>query len=249
MRLSRSDLENALGFVREAGDAAGDEPFPVHLLDGLASLVRCETVSYCEVDRRLGTTQYAACNDPRPGAPEDAYWATVHEHPIRNHRTATGSLAVFKIYDFVTPAQLSKTQFYADYIRPWTTPFMMSFGLPAPAGQTRTFILDRDESDFGERERALLEVLRPHLAQTRRALDERRRAGSALVLAPNATLTPRETEILAWVAEGLTNRAIAERLWISPGTVRRHLDNIYAKLDVHTRGAAVRMAQGDNSEK
>jgi LuxR family transcriptional regulator, maltose regulon positive regulatory protein len=55
----------------------------------------------------------------------------------------------------------------------------------------------------------------------------------------NKVLTPRETEILGWVAEGLTNRGIAEKLWISPGTVRRHLDNIYDKLEVHTRTAAV----------
>ena len=52
-------------------------------------------------------------------------------------------------------------------------------------------------------------------------------------------LTAREREILDLVAEGMTNAEIAERLWVSPGTVRRHLENIYAKLGVHTRTAAV----------
>jgi DNA-binding CsgD family transcriptional regulator len=52
-------------------------------------------------------------------------------------------------------------------------------------------------------------------------------------------LTAREREILDLVAEGRTNAEIAERLWVSPGTVRRHLENIYAKLGVHTRTAAV----------
>lgn len=51
-------------------------------------------------------------------------------------------------------------------------------------------------------------------------------------------LTPREREILDLVAQGKTNAEIAERLWVSPGTVRKHLENVYGKLEVHTRSAA-----------
>ena len=53
-----------------------------------------------------------------------------------------------------------------------------------------------------------------------------------------ADLTRREREILAWVARGKTNPQIAELLWLSPGTVRKHLENVYAKLGVKTRTAA-----------
>jgi DNA-binding NarL/FixJ family response regulator len=56
-------------------------------------------------------------------------------------------------------------------------------------------------------------------------------------------LTFRELEVLNLVAEGMTNGEIAQRLWISPGTVRRHLENIYEKLGVHTRTAAVAAAR------
>jgi DNA-binding NarL/FixJ family response regulator len=52
-------------------------------------------------------------------------------------------------------------------------------------------------------------------------------------------LTSREREIVDLVAEGRTNAEIAERLCVSSGTVRKHLDNVYAKLGVHTRTAAV----------
>jgi DNA-binding NarL/FixJ family response regulator len=58
-------------------------------------------------------------------------------------------------------------------------------------------------------------------------------------------LTPREHEVVMLVAEGLTNKQIAERLWISPGTVRRHLQNAFAKLGVHTRTAAVARLRND----
>jgi DNA-binding CsgD family transcriptional regulator len=52
-------------------------------------------------------------------------------------------------------------------------------------------------------------------------------------------LTRREREILAWVARGKTNAQIGEALWIAPSTVRKHLENIYPKLGVRTRTAAV----------
>jgi DNA-binding CsgD family transcriptional regulator len=52
-------------------------------------------------------------------------------------------------------------------------------------------------------------------------------------------LTPRERQILAWVARGKSNVEVAETLWIAPSTVRKHLENIYAKLGVGSRTAAV----------
>jgi DNA-binding CsgD family transcriptional regulator len=45
--------------------------------------------------------------------------------------------------------------------------------------------------------------------------------------------------VLAWVARGKRNAEVAELLSLSPGTVRKHLQNVYAKLAVNTRTAAV----------
>ncbi len=53
-----------------------------------------------------------------------------------------------------------------------------------------------------------------------------------------ASLSTREQEVLELVASGLTNRAIASTLYISEFTVKRHLHNILAKLDVRSRRAA-----------
>lgn len=44
--------------------------------------------------------------------------------------------------------------------------------------------------------------------------------------------------MLGLVARGQTNGEIARALWLSPGTVRKHLENAFAKLGVHTRTAA-----------
>jgi DNA-binding CsgD family transcriptional regulator len=56
-------------------------------------------------------------------------------------------------------------------------------------------------------------------------------------------LTRREDEVLRWVARGKSNQEIAATLSIAPGTVKKHLDHIYAKLGVNTRTeAAVKVA-------
>lgn len=58
-----------------------------------------------------------------------------------------------------------------------------------------------------------------------------------------ALLTPREIDLVRMVAGGLRNREIAERLFISEGTVKVHLHNIYDKLQVDGRMALLRYAQ------
>jgi DNA-binding CsgD family transcriptional regulator len=59
-------------------------------------------------------------------------------------------------------------------------------------------------------------------------------------------LTAREREVLAWVGRGKTNAEIARLLWLAPSTVGKHLENIYAKLGVSTRTAAVARFLGLN---
>lgn len=55
-------------------------------------------------------------------------------------------------------------------------------------------------------------------------------------------LTPRETEVLSWLAKGKTNRDIADILGMSPRTVNKHLEHIFEKLGVETRSAAAAIA-------
>jgi LuxR family maltose regulon positive regulatory protein len=56
-------------------------------------------------------------------------------------------------------------------------------------------------------------------------------------------LSERELEVLQLIAEGLTNRAIADRLYLSLNTVKVHIRNIYGKLDIHSRTQAVSKAR------
>ena len=59
---------------------------------------------------------------------------------------------------------------------------------------------------------------------------------------PVGALTERETEVVVLAARGLPNRQIGQELYISEGTVKRHLANIYEKIGVRSRNEAVRKA-------
>jgi DNA-binding NarL/FixJ family response regulator len=87
--------------------------------------------------------------------------------------------------------------------------------------------------DFSERDRALLALLRPHLHQAYLDAECHRWHGQ---------LTPRQRDLLRLVAAGHTNTQIGRRLGISEGTVRTHLQNVYARLQVSSRTAAVTRA-------
>ncbi|GAA1008541.1 hypothetical protein GCM10009551_090160 [Nocardiopsis tropica] len=60
--------------------------------------------------------------------------------------------------------------------------------------------------------------------------------------APPIDLTPRETEVLRLIADGLANRDIATRLFVSESTVKTHINNLFAKAHLRDRAHAVRYA-------
>ncbi|MBX3103131.1 MAG: response regulator transcription factor [Bacteroidetes bacterium] len=55
-------------------------------------------------------------------------------------------------------------------------------------------------------------------------------------------LTPREIEILGMIVDGLTYTQIADKIFISPSTVRKHIENIYAKLHVNSKAQAIQLS-------
>jgi DNA-binding NarL/FixJ family response regulator len=58
----------------------------------------------------------------------------------------------------------------------------------------------------------------------------------------NAGVTPREAEVLTLLAEGLSTRDIAARLYLSPKTAERHIANLVTKLAVESRSELVSLA-------
>lgn len=321
MQFARGDLEAIIRFLGEAATVDGPDPFPRRVLAELRRLVVCDFVGYSELDRvrKEGLGGEVAPEPDEGDYPDlDVYWRLRDEHPVCHHQDVTGEFRALKLSDFLTRRELRRRQIYTEWFRPFGTEYHMSVGLDAPLWHTKVFLFDRSGSpDFGERDRALLDALRPHLARLYRAAADRRRLAEALDVlekteaavvlldradgiefatagarrllaayfgcdrgrlpeplagwrrraAPGESLTmeaadarllvhsvggallleeqradgltPREREILELVADGKTNAEIAAALWVAPGTIRRHLENTFRKLGVHTRTAAV----------
>jgi DNA-binding CsgD family transcriptional regulator len=336
-RLSPSDLGQALNLLREAEEVAGPDPFPTELLDRFRELIGCDCVSYCELDRPHGRVLLldgcARAREVDAEPPVDSvstFWRLRHQHPVCAYQDRTGDFSALKLSDFLTLKQLHELEIYRDYFRPFGVEYELDVGLPAPPTHTKVFLFERSTRDFTERERLLLDLLRPHLVSLYAAARDRRtvaalqncehspqqlvvpgrdgsvdfagpearqllrryfgrdaerslpealrdwvrwegtrlnghgphplpgspltfdrgnhrlvvrRVGDVLLLQEDvASLTPREREILGLVAQGCSNADIAAGLWISPGTVRIHLQHIYEKLGVGSRTAAVARA-------
>jgi DNA-binding CsgD family transcriptional regulator len=75
------------------------------------------------------------------------------------------------------------------------------------------------------------------VAYASRGRGERKRPSSGW-----ASLTPAEREVVGLVAEGLRNADIADRLFVSPSTVKTHLSHVFSKLGVTTRAQLAALA-------
>ncbi|MBT2507701.1 LuxR family transcriptional regulator [Streptomyces sp. ISL-98] len=120
----------------------------------------------------------------------------------------------------------------------------LELGVPYEAAQVRMTLAAADRA-AGDDEGARLELRAAHAAFERLgAVPDARRAAALLstVHHRRGELTEREAQVLRLVAAGRTNRSIASELVISEHTVARHLNNIFAKLDVSSRAAATAYA-------
>jgi len=222
-------------------DADADEPGPMlpwSLLDDLSELIPAEEVSICEMDmaNRHRELQQAVLPDEARsvdhGGPSQGRY-----HPFWRHYRAfwTGvppsRAGVVRRWSDRYPGRLLAQQpLYRDVFHPNGLKYFMSVGLPAPTGRERNLLFWRMIGpDFSDRERDLLTLLRPHVAEIYAGAVRRRRG----------VLTPREWEVLELAAEGHGNAEIAAILFTSVSTVRKHMENIFDRIGVRTRGAAV----------
>jgi DNA-binding CsgD family transcriptional regulator len=237
VRLSRRDLEGALAFVHAASSAEEHEPFPLAVVESLGRLVPSEDVAYYEWDLHARTVPKLTVGaTPGPAHVEEARESLCSTYPLSITRLSSARRPC-RLSDFISRRALHRLEYYRCVLRPLSIEHQVRLYLPATPESSRVFYFNREaaDRDFSDRDASMLELLRPFLI----AMHERFALRELLLPLEVDELTAREAEILQWVALGKTNQEIAALLVVSTHTVRKHLENIYAKLGVHTRTAAV----------
>lgn len=240
--LAERDVDGVLSVLGLATANDGAQPFELPVLQRLVELIPAVDAGYWEYEEgrdpgRGGRNLFFVQQSEGNGFNSE-HWKSVAAKdllrwwPLRDDRLRPLETAA-RLSDFVGARAKKRHPWYAEVMRPAAQEHECKMLLPAPAGVSRGFYFVRDAGsrDFDDRDRAILNALRPHLEIVRRRW-EQRQAGFA-------GLTGRERELVLLLREGLSNQEIAERLSISAGTVRIHLQNIFEKLGVHTRTAAV----------
>jgi DNA-binding CsgD family transcriptional regulator len=248
VRVSDQDLRALAAIVTEdRTDLPDGEGLPPSLLADLMGQIRCDALSLDGWDTGRQSCWFSqeipSGGDAIDYEPLDrVFWENYWDYPVCSYAARTGS--VVKVTDFYSARQWHSTAMYTDHDRLLGLEHGLTVRLPGalpPAAGPGRYVglsLSRGPGrDFSERDRAVLTLLGPHLAQA--YLDAERRRH------PVPRLTPRQKDLLQLLAAGHTNAQIARRLGISEGTVRTHLENIYERLQVSSRAAAVTRAFAD----
>lgn len=232
-----ADLRGLLDALDGARSAYADDGMPRTVLEQLSHVVACDSLTFLELDtpaERVVLDQ--PLNEAEIGEHDvdpDAFWRHYWDClPCSYPDHAQDDRRVTTVSDFYSDRQFHSTGMYAEYLGLFMVEREAMMCLPAPTGRSRRLLFFRGPGpDFDGRDRLLLALLRPHLAEVYRDLERRR--------SPSAQLTSRQRELLALVARGYSNVEIARALTISPGTVRKHMENIFERLAVPSRAAAV----------
>lgn len=350
-RLSTGDLVALLHVVDDLYDCVDVSTFAARVVRAARTLIPGEVTTYSDIDLARGVP-IEASDQPAllECAARERFAEYMHEHPLIAHYARTGDGRARKISDLVTRRQLHRTPLYNEYVRPFCgTEHQIAIAIRAGRSRVIGLSMARSGRDYSERDRLLLDLLRPHLVRAaastslvaqltdalmtpftrsedsaveglvaidragrtrlmttraRRLLEtyvgrvpagdrlpdavrawvhahqRGHRSGDApgpfdpleirgergtLTIRPRPTpeglvllmeaqstdaaaacvsrarLTPRETEVLTWVAEGKTSAEIAKIIGVRPRTVDKHLEHIFSKLGVENRTAAAVM--------
>lgn len=364
--LTQSDLNRVLAFVEKLRSPCSLEDLPTRVLSNIETVISSEIAFYSslnlETQRLVSSRTFPNIDMAEIERIKRIAQQHFYTHPLLENFAKTGDGTAYKISDFISPSQLYRLEgVYEQFLRPLEAEEQLAVVLPIAKNnaverqlhrvkEINCVAICRSQRNFSERDRLVLNLLRPHILQayqnaraftqmqqeltqlnqamnqlgaiivtmngqvqlmTHRAsqlltqyfqpffsrnlpedlqrwvnyqisllaqsseiyppslplrleqegkqlvirfvcdhpqnqylllLEEQRIHSLSVELLELLGLTRREAEILFWVVKDKSNAEIAMLLSCSDGTVKKHLERIYKKLDVQTRIAAVMTA-------
>lgn len=340
--LEEADAARVLGVVEELTTAETIDEFARLAMVGLHELIPCIDMSYNEMNPSAGRIEWTSEPvDPRMAEFAPVFSRLMHQNPLVTYFERTADTRAMMWSDLVPFERFERTELYQEMFRPLGIRSQMAMIVPTPPGIVVGFAANTDRAGFSERDRAVFNTLRPHLAHFYRSIQlrdlVRRSPGwtgaladaqgvvhavtddaaeladeAGVTLAPgeplpdamrapfvegvngyradqpavmsaatrlseeaggvngwhvpgpvgphvvvvqtrvdemsqrlaDAGLTRRQTEVALELAGGGTNGAIAARLGIAEGTVRKHLEQVFRALEVTDRASAIARIRG-----
>jgi DNA-binding CsgD family transcriptional regulator len=255
----RVDSDVLLELVGEVVGLLDIHEFRSGLLEALRRTVPADWISLNDLGPDPATA-YVLIDPPFPRADHDLFARLAHENPLIARFLRTGDGRAYRFSDVITRAELHGLALYREFYGPIGLEHQVAFTLPAadPDRLLGVALSRRGPGgDFSDLDVALLDRARPFLIQAyrnaiahsqveadllRARSEELPPAGGRLASTLSARgVTPREAEVLRWVAAGCPDEAVAEALGISSRTVQKHLERAFRKLALRTRADAARL--------
>jgi len=248
--LSDGDVRGVLDFLYEAGEVDGPEVFTEPVLASFRRLIPSDRGAACNFFGGLDPNSNAERRTVLDFATIDAdwcvdlavYWNDEFDAACRLLVEKEEAIPPWPRFMF-RPTRVSDVLTWREqrarglwwHVERHVGEEGVSLWLPAPdEGVLRRINLGAEKrGGIRDRDVRILELLTPHLVQLYRRAAVRR-----VAMTGANGLTPREYEIMSHVGSGKTNKEIARILWLSPNTVRKHLENVFEKLGVSNRTAA-----------
>jgi DNA-binding CsgD family transcriptional regulator/PAS domain-containing protein len=177
-RLRAADARAVLDFVSAAYTVPPPGGFRLHVLERLRALVPSDMTAW--VETRIGRPEVRAIASPHDMLPDGPRrFARIRdEHPVLAHFERSRHGGAAKLSDFLTPTQYRRSRLYQEFFLPAGVEHQISIALPSSGARLVRITLNRAGGDYAERDRTVLDLVRPHLACAQETVEAFERLGA-----------------------------------------------------------------------
>ena len=255
--LTASQLEHVLLLIEEAHKATSAQALRQTIVYGVGALMDSVTCVWTELNTdlfkaKVATTTAVNINDDEVDVEKAVLVFNQYawQHPVIAQVINTGDPSALSMSDFLTREEFKSLELYRYFYVEQSIEDQLSVGY-VENGNVKGISVNRATWGFTKNERNLMEHIARCVFPFYRMLQHtaQNETGQQPLVEININtiamhyevlgITPREAELLTQVAHGKANKQIALVCSISEGTVRKHLENIFHKLEVNNRVSAV----------